>query len=264
MLNAVLNGKTHGILRQDYAGEFEGYEDLLTATVFERLFYLSAPQQEVIFDCLLQRAGVDRRAADLGALQAYEFWPQWPTTAGGKTEPDIYVKFARADLIVEAKRWDVAQQAFEQWAREIQAWQHQHSGRPLLLLAIGGLSEYDVWHVAALKGQAVASAAFLHHGLAATAFDLLAVSWRQLAVILRAQLTQNSLVTSDRFIVSDILSGLALHGINTAEQRFFHQLTGDLTRLALDISDAALAAFKPKGSFDAAFRPIPLAPGKGA
>ena len=41
MLNAVLKGKTQGILRQDYTGEFAGYEDSLTATVFERLFYLS-------------------------------------------------------------------------------------------------------------------------------------------------------------------------------------------------------------------------------
>ena len=54
MLNAVLNGKTQGILRQDYAGEFAGYEDSLTATVFERLFYLSQPKLEAILDRLLQ------------------------------------------------------------------------------------------------------------------------------------------------------------------------------------------------------------------
>jgi hypothetical protein len=270
MLNAVLKGKTHGILRQDYAGEFVGYEDSLTATVFERLFYLSQPMLETILDHLLKYSGVDIRAANLGALQAYEFWPQWPTMEGGKTEPDVYVRFARADLLVEAKRWDVPQHYFEQWAREIMAWSRQHSGRPLLLLAIGGLSEFDVGHVSALKCQAVASTAFIGHDLDPAAFDLLAASWRQLALILRAQLKQNSLATSDRFIVSDMLSGLALHDINTAEQRFFHQLSGDLTRLALEISDAAQAAFRPKGYFDtawlqrtAAFRPITLAPSKG-
>jgi hypothetical protein len=114
MLNAVLKGKTHGILRQDYTGEFEGYEDLLTATVFERLFYLSQSTWEALFDCLLTHAGVDRQAADLGALKDYEFWPTWSAIGGGRKEPDVYVQFKEADLIVEAKRWDVPQQYFEQ------------------------------------------------------------------------------------------------------------------------------------------------------
>jgi hypothetical protein len=67
---------------------------------------------------------------------------------------------------------------------------------------------------------------------------------------------------------------LALHEINTAEQRFFSQLSGDLTRLALDISDSAQATFMPlsnKGYFDAvllqrtaALRPITLSHFKGA
>ena len=69
-------------------------------------------------------------------------------------------------------------------------------------------------------------------------------------------------------------SGLGLHEINTVEQRCFSQFYGDLVRLALDISDAAQAAFRPhsnKGYFDvawlqrtAAFRPITLPHGKGA
>jgi hypothetical protein len=141
MLNAVLNRKTQGIFRQDYTGEFAGYEDSLTATVFERLFYLSRPRQEAIVDTLLQDSWLTVRAADLGTLQAYEFWPRWPTLEGGITEPDIYVQFERADLIVEAKRWDVPQQYFEQWAREIKARPPERSGWPLLLLAIGGLSK---------------------------------------------------------------------------------------------------------------------------
>jgi hypothetical protein len=71
MLNAVLKKKTQGILRLDYTGEFAGYEDSLTATVFERLFYLSQPKCEVILDVLLLDSGLNVRAADLGTLQAY-------------------------------------------------------------------------------------------------------------------------------------------------------------------------------------------------
>src|SRR5437879_3814122 len=116
MLNAVLNRKTQGILRQDYTGEFVGYEDSLTATVFERLFYLSQPRLEAILDHLLKEAKLNIRAADLGAITAYAFWPKWPVMQGGYKEPDVYVQFAQADLIVEAKRWDGSQQQdFEQW-----------------------------------------------------------------------------------------------------------------------------------------------------
>src|SRR5437773_201419 len=103
MLNAVLKRKTQGILRADYTGEFAGYEDSLTATVFERLFYLSQPGIEAILNRLLKDSGLDGRAADLGALQAYEFWPTWHAMEGGHREPDVYAQFERADLIVEAK-----------------------------------------------------------------------------------------------------------------------------------------------------------------
>ena len=75
MLNAVLNRKTQGILRQDYAGEFAGYEDSLTATVFERLFYLSQLRLEAILDHILKDSGVDERTVALGALKDYVFWP---------------------------------------------------------------------------------------------------------------------------------------------------------------------------------------------
>jgi len=274
MLNAVLNRKTQGIFRQDYTGEFAGYEDSLTATVFERLFYLSRPRLEAILEVLLQDSGLTLRAADLGALQAYEFWPKWPTIEGGITEPDVYVQFERADLIVEAKRWDVPQQYFDQWAREIRARPRERSGRRLLLLAIGGLSEHNVWHVQALKREAVDSGAFTHRGLHAAAFDLLGASWRQVALIVRGQLTSPELAVSDLFILRDILAGIALHDISTVEQRFFNQLYGDLTRAALGVSDAAQIAFEANrntGYFDAAwlrrtaaFWPIASPPLKGA
>src|SRR5262249_14644971 len=97
---------------------------------------------------------------------------------------------------------------------------------------------------------------------------------RQFALIVQEQLKYSSLAASDQFILRDILSGLSLHAINTAEQRFFSQLHGDLTRLALEISDSAQAAFRPNSNKDyfdaawlqrtAAFRSITLPHFKGA
>ena len=270
MLNAVLHGKTQGMLRQDYAGAFVGYEDSLTATIFERLLYLSQPRLEAILARFLKDAELDVRPADLGTITASAFWPTWPLREGGTKEPDVYVQFDRADLIVEAKRWDASQQQdFEQWAWEIKARPLADAGqRRLLLLAIGGLPEYDLQHVRLLKRKAVESEAFVQWDVHAADFDLLAASWRQFALILREQLTHPSLVASDQCILRDMLAGLALHDINIVEQRFFSQLAGDLTRLSLHMRDAALAAFRPnahQGYFDAAwlqrtaaFRPIIL------
>jgi hypothetical protein len=127
-----------------------------------------------------------------------------------------------------------------------------------------------VRHVLALKDESVDSDAFTHRGLHAADFDLLAASWRQVALIVRAQIKSPDLAASDRFILSDILSGLALHSINTVEQRSFNQRYGDLTRGGLHISDSARTAFETNrntGCFDAvwlrhiaAFRPIHAAP----
>src|SRR5207245_987084 len=110
------------------------------------------------------------------------------------------------------------------------------------------------------------SGAFSQQGLHAADFDLLGASWRQVALVVRGQLTRPELAMSDRFILLDTLAGLALHEISTVEQRFFNQLYGDLTRAVLGISEAAQIAFEANrntGYFDsawlrrtAAFRPI--------
>jgi hypothetical protein len=202
-------------------------------------------------------------------IKVYAFWPTWPLREGGTKEPDVYVQFDRADLIVEAQRWDGSQQQdFEQWAWEIRARPLADAGQRLLLFAIGGLPEYDVQHVRALKRKAVESEAFVQCGIHAADFDLLAASWRQLALIIRAQLKHPSLVASDQFILSDMLAGLALHDINIEEQRFFQQLPHEVRYLELTISPSAQEVLRPntvRHFFDmawlqrtAAFRPITL------
>ena len=87
-------------------------------------------------------------------------------------------KMRNRDLIVKAKRWDGSQQQdFDQWALEIKARPLEHSIQRLLLLAIGGLPEYDVRHVFTLKRKALESEAFTQRGLQDADFDLLAASW---------------------------------------------------------------------------------------
>lgn len=109
MLNAIRDGKKRGtgIEGENLAAGFDGAEDTLTATVFERLFYL--PDQ-VIAEVLLGLFGWSGQTA---AIEDCLFWPRWerPDSAGFK-EPDVVVVWRDPSLIlvIEAKRYDFVEQ----------------------------------------------------------------------------------------------------------------------------------------------------------
>ena len=50
-----------------------------------------------------------------------EFWPNWDpegTDNINRVTPDLFMRFANFDLIVEAKRWDSFQQSSDQWKKK--------------------------------------------------------------------------------------------------------------------------------------------------
>ena len=121
-------------------------EDLLTASVFERLAYL--PPRHFI-SVLVQTFGLEFPHMVEPKVEM-EFWPRWSDETAEKSyvEPDVFLRFTdeatglRRDVIVEAK---VAPEGNGQSAAQ---WQEQieHYGKavpdpedPLLYLAIGGL-----------------------------------------------------------------------------------------------------------------------------
>lgn len=139
MLNAVLAGKKRGTGLQNLQARLEqaeGAEDVLTASVFERLAYLPDNLFAEVFTKLLGQS--------FGPLQSIDYWPSWFLEENNdrqRVEPDVLLQDAQCSLLVEAKRHDaVRQQDVLQLARELKAgWNQGELSAHCILLTIGGL-----------------------------------------------------------------------------------------------------------------------------
>jgi hypothetical protein len=156
MLQAIINGKAGTLTAEVKPGDswrrvFRSSEDLLTASVFERLAYLEGALVWEILGRTFRPALLPPRK--LAELEEIRFWPNWPDTDGAvgqDIQPDVFMTFAVGDptrrvaLIIECKRGNNHQTA-GQWAREWVAFQAQNiSAEPpdeVILLALGGLPE---------------------------------------------------------------------------------------------------------------------------
>ncbi|KQU93896.1 hypothetical protein [Devosia sp. Root105] len=163
MFKAIISGKAGTSAGAIAAGTswskaFQASEDLLTATVFERLNYLDGSTLWQILRATFPILPA-YRVADL--LEA-DFWPRWSAgEGGGQVEPDVVLRFEvgdpsrRIDLIVEAKLGGV--QNAEQWLREWRAYTASMSNTDeqvdSYLLAIGGTGASATKTVLALKAD---------------------------------------------------------------------------------------------------------------
>lgn len=134
MIYAVKNNKVNRSI-------YKANEDALTSTIFERLMYLPKELVQYIFKTALfdMVPGLD-----LHQIESIEYWPNWDsenTTNTNRVEPDVFIRTATQDIIIEAKRYDVKQQSKTQWKNEIQAYynEYQEEGRSLIFIALGGL-----------------------------------------------------------------------------------------------------------------------------
>lgn len=153
MFRAIISGKAGRLPVALTAGSpwsavFKQSEDLLTATVFERLSYLEG---SLLWAILRSTFGPALPAYKLAELINIEFWPRWDDAVGsGTVEPDVLLQFEvgdpvrRVDLILEAKLGGV--QYAEQWHRQWSSYQayvgEEDNDAPahlVIFLAIGGL-----------------------------------------------------------------------------------------------------------------------------
>lgn len=142
MLQAILHGKA-GRIDGDkgqsisWREVFKGREDLMTAAVFGRFAYLSAPVQAT----LMQRwLGVTEPAFD--DFEQIDFWPSFSLANNddrNRVEPDAVLNFASATVILEIKPPEGGDQYIDQWQREIASYlqAEERSQLPLYFLAIG-------------------------------------------------------------------------------------------------------------------------------
>ncbi|MGO4575008.1 hypothetical protein AB4Z48_03050 [Cupriavidus sp. 2TAF22] len=221
MLNAVLNGKKRGTGLEGITlrlGEAEGAEDVLTATVFERLSYLPDTVLVAFFSHLL--------SLDLPPLDEIAFWPWWRLNGTG-VEPDVLLTCGTRRVLVEAKRHDFLEQQYaDQLARELLAgWESDELGEEnVTLLTIGGMMEYSPVQEKALKGQII-TALNRDASAAVPQFELICRSWGDVYQSL-GQVVRNSQGYGNGLqrIIDDIGSAFAWHGIRTHPPRWLTDL----------------------------------------
>ena len=152
MLQAVLNAKIRGLFDKVEEGvpwrkAYSNYEDFLTAAVMGRLIYLPG---EHLWSVIKQSSmHVPQLPIHLGNFVTVDFWPNWKApneVSGNSREPDVFLSFELADVIVEAKRDDWGGQYYTQWCDEILSYRKfrhdtDREKRPIILWVLGGLGK---------------------------------------------------------------------------------------------------------------------------
>ncbi|MBD9673953.1 F-box domain-containing protein [Pseudomonas sp. PDM21] len=216
MLNAVLAGKKRGTGlegQRRLLDQAEGAEDVLTASVFERLSYLSDSQFSAVMSALLQEP--------FGPLRDIEYWPSWYLQDGARVEPDVVLRDNRRTLLVEAKRHDnLRQQSARQLANELTAgWREGCLPDDCLLLTLGGMDDLGEMARAHLQSgieQAIAKEC-------RRPFKLICRSWQQLFQAVRICAEANASAGESR-LVEDLGRCFAWHGLRTHPMRWLDGL----------------------------------------
>lgn len=253
MLNAILSGKS-GTLSQDlkkgtsWRTLFKGSEDLLTATVFERLSYLPDAR---FLEILADTFSFDIRPHKAGSikLETIEFWSRWEdvTSHAYIVEPDVYMRFLfeereqMMDLIIEAKPFDTGTLQYKtQWERQILSyaaigneWDEPIAG--VKFLALGGLGADPRRMFSTLEKAFFESVDpnLLPHNL-----TMKGCSW---SALLRVCESLKNLSSFETRIIADILESLSLSGY----RKRYH--LGDLkTSLSHQDLDVAIHRIKER------------------
>lgn len=214
MLAAVLNGKRRGsgfAGKRLLLGETDGAEDVLTATIFERIAYLPDSVFESFLNELLE---LDE---PIGSLEEIIFWPSW-SLSGQRVEPDVVLRGTARTLVVEAKRLDYGlQQDAAQLARELQAGSEKDMiGENPVLLTIGGMCDYSETAANDLRDQVSANLGPDYPGL-----ELFCRSWHQVYQALKSSVayTDADGISGLERLVDDIAEVYEWHGLRTIPYR---------------------------------------------
>lgn len=135
-------------------------EDSLTASVFSHLWHLPA---ELFWQILMNACYSDRLPHHPGEPLEIKYWPQWDATGTQNKRrviPDVFIRFARLDLIVESKRGDDGGQIREQWENQVKAYRNEHGAddkevtiRFIALGGIGGTADTEIHLPASSDGK---------------------------------------------------------------------------------------------------------------
>ena len=191
MLHAILNSK---------AGSVPLSEDLLTASFFGRMRYLSDDMQRHLMHGLLGEA-----APQLGGLQDLAFWPTYRLQAGDqqRVTPDVVLRFSGGTVVVEVKHPLRGAQAPEQWTRELDGAVQAELEAPIHLLALGGNSPGNAAGIDASRWP--------------VQVQLHTREWPELARHI-ATLQERAELPSDQAVLADWLALLALYSLRPRQR----------------------------------------------
>lgn len=207
MLNAVISGKKRGTGLEGarlILGQAQGAEDVITASVFERLSYLPDNLFSAVLTSLL--------GMNFGAIEKIEFWPSWYLPNGIRVEPDVVISDSQSSLVIEAKRHDYSNQQYaEQLASELQSgWAEGKLSESCILLTLGGLLDINDSTNQELYQRIIA---YLPSG-SENRFKLICCSWQQLFSIWECELAKQSEPGLLRML-SDVSDCYSWHGLRT-------------------------------------------------
>jgi hypothetical protein len=233
MLNAILKGKKRGLECDDIEideplfNKFSGSEDLLTASVFERLLYLSDKTLSKIILGFSSTFQTKKNCDNFIRIETYQFWPSWYLSdiyGGSRVEPDCFIRSDKYDFIIEAKRWDNSSlQYYEQWAKELSSYREKYfsDAKSVCLLTIGGFNNSDLNDIQKLKDKCCESIMFKKYKICSEDFHLIALTWgglwRQIDSLKNIQ-------DHEKRIIDDIKHALTIHNIRVIDPVWLNSL----------------------------------------
>ena len=121
--------------------KINSYEDAITSTIIGLLKYLPT---ELFWEILSRSCTDSTNLPNVsGELKAIDFWPKWcaKETCNSKyVEPDVFIRFACFDVIIEIKPYDDLGQHQIQWENQITSY-HNEKGecdKQLYYISLGG------------------------------------------------------------------------------------------------------------------------------
>ncbi|GLO63295.1 hypothetical protein MACH09_38030 [Vibrio sp. MACH09] len=243
MLKAILHGKSGRIESQNdsrvsWRELYKAREDLLTAAVFCRFGYISQQLQAELL-----RSWLTSASSPFDDFEDVEFWPSFTfehDDGTNRVEPDLVLRFASSNVIVEVKPPAGGNQHYTQWHKEIASFLNddQSTNKPLYFLAIGRI-EYV--NIPCCREQLMQEFTELK--------DLVALPWQQVTnqLIEIEKRDCNHVCPRDRRVIHDMLQALSLYGLNVSPFKWEDLAKHSLPRIELETAKSLISS---KSLFD--------------
>ena len=234
MLKAIIHSKAGRVEHQGedsvrWADIFKHHEDLMTAAVFSRFSYLSSDVQNHLLQQWLE---CDQ---DFSDFKEIEFWPSYRLTREEETdkdvEPDLVLRFATSDLIIEVKPPAGGDQKIGQWQEEVESFleSNEQGEKPLFFLAIGRIE----------SGNAIKWINNLKNKIGRQLHGINALKWQPLTDSILALQKSDTPNQQDQRILHDITEALNLYGLKVSSHTW-SSLVNNTSLCELSLKQPAL------------------------